>query len=444
MKSFAFIPFLIVFSTSLITGCGKRTDPTPVNEPELKVYPVVGCNKPECAMDIVFIHGVDGDHLATWHPSNDEKAYWPKWIGEDLSNVGVWSINYPVATTFTGETMSLIDRGTSIIEALVAEGFSESPERPLVFICHSFGGLVTKQILETSYNSNNSKRPHAKTILNRCNGVVLIATPNSGADIADFLGYLNDCLGNLNLISKTVDDLERGNDYLLKLNRWYRDHSAELGIDTLVFAEERRTTLLNTRTIQVVTKESADPGIPGVTPIPVDADHLTICKPKTRDELLYKQILRFLKNRMQTPSPAVMPDPTGPIEKGGAVDMPSQTDVDKSPTVKAEDVVLQIKNRTSANLELAMFDWSRHFAKQNGVWSYVKVRAGQDRLFESFETKTGATSVGSTGWFSLYMIKPDNSVTRCLSTENFFNARQTSIIITERDSDLHLEIKVDE
>ena len=72
------------------------------------------------------------------------------------------------------------------------------------------------------------------------------------------------------------------------------------------------------------------------------------------------------------------------------------------------------------------------------------MEAGKERLFENFETKDGSSSVGSTGWYSIYVIKPDNSVTRCLSTENLFNTRKTNIVINEENSDFNLEIKVDE
>src|SRR5262249_35708976 len=45
----------------------------------------------------------------------------------------------------------------------------------------------------------------------------------------------------------------------------------------------------------VVDDRSADPGIPGVVPIPLDEDHLSICKPTSRQSLLYRRVLRFVK-----------------------------------------------------------------------------------------------------------------------------------------------------
>src|SRR5690606_19880298 len=45
---------------------------------------------------------------------------------------------------FGGETMSLFDRAKGLLNLLAA---SELGGRPIVFICHSLGGLVVKQML---------------------------------------------------------------------------------------------------------------------------------------------------------------------------------------------------------------------------------------------------------------------------------------------------------
>jgi hypothetical protein len=44
-----------------------------------------------------------------------------------------------------------------------------------------------------------------------------------------------------------------------------------------------------------VDEASSNPGLQGVIPTPVDADHWTICKPIGRDELVYKSVLKFVE-----------------------------------------------------------------------------------------------------------------------------------------------------
>jgi hypothetical protein len=47
--------------------------------------------------------------------------------------------------------------------------------------------------------------------------------------------------------------------------------------------------------ILVVSADSADPGIGKTRPIPVDADHISICKPSDRDSFIFTSLCRHLK-----------------------------------------------------------------------------------------------------------------------------------------------------
>jgi hypothetical protein len=50
--------------------------------------------------------------------------------------------------------------------------------------------------------------------------------------------------------------------------------------------------------VLVVDDASADPGIVGVTPIPLDEDHITICKPTSRSALQYMMVKRFCEDTL--------------------------------------------------------------------------------------------------------------------------------------------------
>ena len=77
--------------------------------------------------------------------------------------------------------------------------------------------------------------------------------------------------------------LERGDPYLEDLKFWYRDNAPRLGIETRAFCENEPLKGLAV----VVDKESADPG--DVVVVPVDGNHVTICKPGSKDKPNYKQ-----------------------------------------------------------------------------------------------------------------------------------------------------------
>jgi hypothetical protein len=98
-------------------------------------------------------------------------------------------------------------------------------------------------------------------------------------------------LGTLLRLTVSVEELEAHHPRLRELNIWYRDHVAGLGIRTFVYYET-----LPTAKMLVVDATTADPGIPGVRPIPVDENHITICKPASKDTRLYRQVKRLIEH----------------------------------------------------------------------------------------------------------------------------------------------------
>jgi hypothetical protein len=115
---------------------------------------------------------------------------------------------------------------------------------------------------------------------------VFLSTPHSGSDIASWTKYV----GKLLRTTVSVEELEEHHPRLRELNTWYRDHVADFGIRTFVYCEK-----LPTIGVLVVNETTADPRIPGVRPIPLDEDHVTICKPSSREHQIYGRIHRLLE-----------------------------------------------------------------------------------------------------------------------------------------------------
>ncbi len=260
---------------------------------------VSGCDRPDRVADVVFVHGLDGDARTTWHPKDRPDAFWPAWLGEDVPAVGVWSLGYAVsASAWKGHAMPLADRASNVLDLLELDGIGR---RPLAFVCHSLGGLLVKQVLRSAGDFGN---PAWKAIATRTKAIVFLSTPHSGADLASWIKYI----GGLLRTTVSVEELEAHHPRLRELNLWYRSHVVDFDLATVVYCEKRPIA-----GILVVNETTADPGIVGVIPIPVDEDHVSICKPASKDSQIYRRVKRLVEDIVDATRPPATKQPAKDI-----------------------------------------------------------------------------------------------------------------------------------
>lgn len=251
---------------------------------------IFGGNNSVRSGDVIFIHGLGGHVLETWHPQGkcDDDNFWPAWLGEDLPDVGVWSLGYevePFKWKGNGNTMPLVDRATNVLALLDSRGIGE---RPLIFITHSLGGLLVKQMLR---HAQDFGEPRWKAIVEQTRGIIFLSTPHSGSDMASWIKYI----GKILQTTISVEELEAHHSRLRELNNLYRNHPHLHRIPMEVYCEKQKT-----YGILVVNETSADPGIKGVIPIPMDCNHISICRPE-KDSLLYRRVKRFIQDHLNKP-----------------------------------------------------------------------------------------------------------------------------------------------
>jgi pimeloyl-ACP methyl ester carboxylesterase len=235
--------------------------------------------------DVIFIHGLAGDPIATWHPPGKPDDFWPKWLAEDLPAVGVWSFGYSAPVLkFTGAPMALVDRAVNALAYFESAGIGEAP---IIFVAHSLGGLLVKQIVR---HCAEFPSPFASKILGNTKGVIFLGTPHSGSQMATWTTRL------LSLVTgPIVSELVSDSPQLRELNTWYRSHVGELHIKHQVYAETKAMA-----GGLVVDQASADPGVPDLIPIPVEADHISLAKPASRESLLYQRVRTFVVHAIET------------------------------------------------------------------------------------------------------------------------------------------------
>src|SRR5664280_528446 len=116
-------------------------------------------------------------------------------------------------------------------------------------------------------------------------GVVFLGTPNQGAALARVADFTR----TVTRPSAATLELSENAPHLRVLNTWYRNFAQDQRLHHLVLCETRRIS-----GILIVDQGSADPGVHGVVPIPVDEDHSSIAKPGNREQVTYLLVRNFV------------------------------------------------------------------------------------------------------------------------------------------------------
>jgi len=250
---------------------GERADPTP-----------------DVAFDIVFVHGLGGDLYDTW--THENGAFWPKWLATRFGATNVYTAGYDsgIFTSFlNGDGASLADRATTLLDRLASR---PSSGRPLVFITHSLGGLVVKQLLR---KADGAAKARYRSIGENTLGVIFIATPHQGATAASAA-----CAIIKLLTSQSLKQLQHGNELLLDLGGWFSNWAGKklLAIDAYYEVNKCNGVL-------VVDKMTAHPHVNGCDPVAVQADHISITKLEDDSSQLFQSICKSIEELLDSHPP---------------------------------------------------------------------------------------------------------------------------------------------
>ena len=142
-----------------------------------------GAREPEVInADIVAVHGLYGDPKEIW-TSRETNAFWLKdFLSQDVPNARPMTFGYNSDAAFRHTTTDIIDHAKRLLSSLIDRREEDNElRRPIIFIGHSLGGIVIKQLLcqatvEQRYNS----------ISDSIVGIVFLGTLHLGSENAAY------------------------------------------------------------------------------------------------------------------------------------------------------------------------------------------------------------------------------------------------------------------
>ncbi|CAK9221129.1 unnamed protein product, partial [Sphagnum troendelagicum] len=289
-------------------------------------YPVRDLN-PDCTsknpnLTIIFFHGItygiDDAWKQTWttRPIDGKEECWPQmWIPKDLNdNVKILSLSYDsnVAASVHNDVTEI---GQNLIQSLVTDSRYETLwDRPVAMVAYSFGGLVLKSLVvemhkhvsqQQTNNLDVKVQKGCENFLKNLNGVVFYSVPHAGGtqDLSNYFKWLHQqitkdptqlgLLGNMESFNRKMEQLSIDfiNSTCKDINIYA--FAEGLPIDNkwgILVPWASATRLSNNNNYKVE-----------------DANHLTICKPPSKEHLSYSKLLECLKNFMKEKNTPTMP-----------------------------------------------------------------------------------------------------------------------------------------
>lgn len=188
---------------------------------------------PKATNALVFVHGFRSNSLRTWGLGPDD-AFWPFDMGAHLG-----------ASVFCYEYLNRSLQGTNVsslnhkqIAADLLFELNKVNAKRIIFVTHSFGGIVVKQAIHNGMYGE----PADRQVVNRIFGFSAIACPNFGHWLARplLLAQLGGAISSPN-----TRLLKPNNSELRQLHDNFQQCRSKLkNLDTMTLAEGGRTKLV--------------------------------------------------------------------------------------------------------------------------------------------------------------------------------------------------------
>ncbi|KAF4985638.1 hypothetical protein FDECE_16421 [Fusarium decemcellulare] len=251
-------------------------------------------------VDIIAIHGLNGHRDKTWI----DKTSGINWLEhesclrKDIPHARILTFGYNSRTYFSRSTSDVRDFSTELLAAITTcrKTLAEQ-QRPIVFLCHSLGGLVFKQAVIHAHEYNY----YYSTLLDHILGVVFFATPHRGSDLAfwDEIGTKLVQIGTFghSTNTKLSKDLKVDGSLMKRISDSFSHRGRKLKI-TCFYETERMKGLH----CEVVTRESAILGWPNELAIATSAHHSNICKFSSPSDQRYRNTVSIIHGMIEKKS----------------------------------------------------------------------------------------------------------------------------------------------
>lgn len=250
--------------------------------------------------DLVFLHGFGGGSWQTWCDTTTNDSFWPRdWLPfePNLGSARILTFGYNshLATNDTDALFGVVDIAKDLLARLKFGAGRESRpldigQCPLIFIGHSLGGLIAKKAYILGQSESNSAYAE---IARSVAAFVFLSTPHRLISAQVLSDILSACVTGL-APSHHTPRIQNHVQGLHIINEQFRDLLPF--VEVFSFYERQQTALDSHSRTLILRPEQATLDHPSETPIPLDADHLSITRYKSSTSTSYRSIRDVLRH----------------------------------------------------------------------------------------------------------------------------------------------------
>jgi len=268
---------------------------------------------PHATVDVCFVHGLTGDRDRTW-TAQGQPDPWPKTLlPPELPNARILTYGYDAYFMTEGVSSGnrLIDHARNLVSELTTNRRANNAEnRPLIFIVHSLGGLVTKKGLLLSHDN---REDHLQGIFKCTKSIIFMGTPHRGSWMADWAKIPVSALGvvksvNGRLLKTLASDGELLESIQEDFSRLLRRMAmSETPIEITCFFEELPLPVVG----KVVERESAT--LPDYNAISIHANHREMARFRSNEDRGFKEVSSLLLKWQREVEYVIRTNPPSPF-----------------------------------------------------------------------------------------------------------------------------------
>ena len=180
---------------------------------------------------IIAIHGLNGNLYTTW--TDGDRLWLRDFLPTAIPEARIFTFGYNAGLAFTRSVSNVDDYARILLERLMAaRRKSAGTKRPIVFICHSLGGIVMKKALVIAHERSDRYQSLSSEVY----GVIFMGTPHRGADLAFWTSTLSSMADLLTLgavRTRLLNDLQPKSDTLGDICSQFVERGKNLKIFTM-------------------------------------------------------------------------------------------------------------------------------------------------------------------------------------------------------------------